>query len=438
MTHPFWGNLKPVKYEGPESRNLLAFRYYNKDQVVLGKRMEDHLRFAVAYWHSFAWGGGDPFGNGTFLRPWFNGSDELELAKVKADVAFDLFQLLGVPFYCFHDRDVAPEGKTLAESNKNVRVIADIFAKKQEETGIQLLWGTANLFSNRRFMAGAASNPDPDVFAYSAAQVKNVFDITKELGGQNYVLWGGREGYETLLNTDLKQEQDQLGRFLTMVVDYKHKIGFKGAILIEPKPKEPSKHQYDFDVATVYSFLKAYGLEKEVKVNIEQNHAILAGHTFEHELGMAAALGIFGSVDLNRGDDRLGWDTDQFGMNVPELTLAMLEIIKAGGFTTGGLNFDAKVRRQSLDPEDLVIAHAASMDAAAKALLNAAAIIEDGRLAKNLEERYAGWKGAEGQAILAGKRSLEDLADYVAKNNINPEPKSGKQEKLEAIVNQFC
>jgi xylose isomerase len=438
MTHPFWGDLKPVKFEGPSAKDPYAFRYYNKDQVVLGKRMEDHMRFAVAYWHSFAWEGGDPFGNKTFLRPWFGDTDKMARAKMKAEVAFDLFKLLGVPFYCFHDRDIAPEGDSLAESNKNVRQIAEILAKKQEETGVKLLWGTANLFSNRRFMAGAASNPDPEVFAYSAAQVKNVFDVTRELGGQNYVLWGGREGYETLLNTNLKQEQDQLGRFLSMVVDYKHKTGFKGAILIEPKPKEPTKHQYDFDVATVYSFLKAYGLEKEVQVNIEQNHAILAGHSFEHELALANALGIFGSVDLNRGDDRLGWDTDQFGMNVPELTLAMLEILKAGGFTTGGLNFDAKVRRQSIDPVDLVVAHAASMDAAAKALLNAAAIIEDGSLAKHLEARYAGWKGTEGQAILAGKRTLADMADYVEKHNVNPEAKSGKQEWLEALINLHC
>ncbi|WP_237154894.1 xylose isomerase [Oryzibacter oryziterrae] len=437
MTHPFWDGIEPVKYEGPESKNPLAFRYYNKDQVVLGKRMEDHFRFAVCYWHSFAWGGGDPFGGSTFLRPWFDGKSELELAKVKADVAFDLFQILDVPFYTFHDRDIAPEGATLAESNKNVREIVDIFHKKQKKTGVKLLWGTANLFSNRRFMAGAATNPDPEVFAYAAAQVKNAMDVTKELGGENYVLWGGREGYETLLNTNLRQEFDQLGRFLQMVVDYKHKIGFKGALLIEPKPKEPTKHQYDFDVATVYSFLKSVGLEKEIQVNIEQNHAILAGHTFEHELALASALGIFGSVDLNRGDDRHGWDTDQFAMSVPELTLAMLEIIKAGGFTTGGFNFDAKIRRQSLEPVDLVIGHAASMDAAARALLNAAAIIEDGRLAKHVEDRYAGWGDKEGKAILKGKRSLEELAEYVEKKSINPQPVSGKQEYLEALVNLF-
>ena len=312
MTHPFWGNIKPVKYEGPESRNLLAFRYYNKDQVVLGKRMEDHLRFAVAYWHSFAWGGGDPFGNGTFLRPWFNGSDELELAKVKADVAFDLFQLLGVPFYCFHDRDVAPEGKTLAESNKNVRAIADIFARKQEETGVKLLWGTANLFSNPRYMAGASTNPDPEVYACAALQVRDALEATQRLGGAGYVLWGGREGYETLLNTDLKRELAQMGRFLQMVVEHKYKIGFDGLILIEPKPMEPSKHQYDFDTATVYGFLVRHGLEKDFKLNIEANHATLSGHTFEHDLQVASDHGLLGSIDANRGNAQNGWDTDQF------------------------------------------------------------------------------------------------------------------------------
>ncbi|ODN71873.1 Xylose isomerase [Methylobrevis pamukkalensis] len=303
---------------------------------------------------------------------------------------------------------------------------------------MKLLWGTANLFSNRRYMAGAASNPDPDVFLYAAAQVKNVFDITRDLGGENYVLWGGREGYETLLNTSLKRELDQLGRFLSMVVDYKHKTGFKGAILIEPKPKEPSSHQYDYDVATVYGFLKAYGLEKEVQVNVEQNHAILAGHSFEHELALAAALGIFGSVDLNRGHYQLGWDTDQFGMNVPELTLAMVEIMRAGGFTTGGFNFDAKIRRQSLDAEDLIHGHVGSMDAMAKALLSAAAIIEDGALDGHVEQRYAGWNAELPQAVLKGEKTLEDLAAHVEATRLDPQPVSGRQEYLESLVNRFC
>ncbi|MBH0237075.1 xylose isomerase [Methylobrevis albus] len=438
MSTGFFGDITPIKYEGPESSNPLAFRWYDKNKVVLGKRMEDHLRFAVCYWHSLAFAGLDPFGGATFERPWFAPGDEMAMAKLKAEVGFELFTLLDVPFFTFHDRDIAPEGASLAESNKNVRTIADIFAKKIEETGVELLWGTANLFSNRRFMAGAASNPDPDIFMYAAAQVKNVFDVTRELGGQNYVLWGGREGYETLLNTSLKRELDQLGRFLSMVVDYKHKTGFQGAILIEPKPMEPSTHQYDFDVATVYGFLKAYGLEKEVQVNIEQNHAVLAKHTFEHELALANALGIFGSVDLNRGSYTAGWDTDQFGMNVPELTLAMIEILRAGGFTTGGFNFDAKVRRQSLDAEDLLLGHVGSMDAMARALVAAAAIVEDGTLDAHVETRYAGWEGDLPKAILAGEKTLDDLAAHVETTGLDPKPVSGKQEYLENLINRFC
>jgi xylose isomerase len=348
-----------------------------------------------------------------------------------------MFELLGVPFFTFHDRDIAPEGASLAESNKNVRDIAEIFARKMATAKVRLLWGTANLFSNRRYMAGAATNPDPDVFAYAAAQVKNALEVTHELGGANYVLWGGREGYETLLNTNLKQELDQLGRFLAMVVEHKEKIGFKGTILIEPKPKEPTKHQYDFDVGTIFGMLKAYGLEKKVKINIEQNHAILAGHSFQHEIQLAAALGIFGSLDLNRGDDLLGWDTDQFAMNVPELTLAMIELLRAGGFTTGGMNFDAKIRRQSIEPDDLLHAHVGSMDATAKALLNAAAISGDGTYQKFVDDRYAGWQSAFGKDILAGRSSLDDLAKYVADKRLEPQPKSGRQEYLENLMNRF-
>jgi xylose isomerase len=306
-----------------------------------------------------------------------------------------------------------------------------------ESAGTRLLWGTANLFSNRRFMAGAATNPDPDVFAYAAAQVKNALDVTHELGGANYVLWGGREGYETLLNTDMKRELAQFGRFLTMVVEHKEKIGFKGTILIEPKPKEPTKHQYDYDVASIYGMLKAYDLDKKVKINIEQNHAILAGHSFEHEIQLAGALGIFGSLDLNRGDNLLGWDTDQFAMNVGELTLALYEFLKAGGFTTGGMNFDAKIRRQSIEPDDLLHAHVASMDATARALLNAAAMVEDGALQKFVDDRYAGWGKGLGQDILAGKKSLDDLAEYVDAHALEPKPKSGRQEYLENLVNRF-
>src|ERR1044072_4546778 len=325
MSTGFFGDIQKVKYEGPDSTNPLAFRHYQPDEIVMGKRMEDHLRFAVAYWHTFVWPGTDPFGGNTFQRPWFE--DTMAAAKLKADVAFEFFQLLGTPYYCFHDADVRPEGRNFAENTKNLNEIVDYFAEKQAETGVKLLWGTANLFSNRRFMSGAATNPDPDVFAFSAATVKTCMDATHRLGGENYVLWGGREGYDTLLNTDLGQEMEQLGRFLAMVVEHKHKIGFRGTLLIEPKPREPTKHQYDFDTATVYGFLRRYGLEGELRVNIEANHATLAGKSFEHEIATALALGIFGSIDLNRGDPQLGWDTDQFPNNVPELAIALNHIV---------------------------------------------------------------------------------------------------------------
>ncbi|MBZ9793298.1 xylose isomerase [Rhizobium sp. 3T7] len=435
MSTGFFGDIQKIKYEGPDSTNPLAFRHYNKDEVVLGKRLEDHLRFAVAYWHTFAWQGGDPFGGQTFLRPWFE--DTMKAAKLKADVAFELFQLLGAPFYCFHDADVRPEGKNFAENTKNLNEIVDYFAEKQAATGVKLLWGTANLFSNRRFMSGAATNPDPEVFAYSAATVKTCMDATAKLGGANYVLWGGREGYETLLNTDLKKELDHLGRFLNLVVEYKHKIGYKGTILIEPKPQEPTKHQYDYDVATVYGFLKKHGLENEVKVNIEQGHAILAGHSFEHELALANALGIFGSIDMNRNDYQSGWDTDQFPNNVPEMALAYYYVLQGGGFTTGGTNFDAKLRRQSLDPEDLLIGHIGGMDACARGLKAAAKMIEDKALSRPLDARYAGWDSAEGQKLARGEYSLEQIAEWVEAKDINPQPKSGKQELLENIVNRY-
>ncbi|MEM6409743.1 MAG: xylose isomerase, partial [Pseudomonadota bacterium] len=374
----FFKGIAKATYEGPDSTNPMAFRHYNPDEMVMGKRMEDHLRFACAYWHSFAWPGGDPFGGQTFERPWFG--DTMELAKLKADVAFEMFDIIGVPYFCFHDADVRPEGSNFNENTKNLEKITDYFAEKMDASGMKLLWGTANLFSHRRYMAGAATNPDPDVFAFSAATVKTCMDATHKLGGENYVLWGGREGYETLLNTDLKRERQQAGRFLQMVVDYKHKTGFAGTILIEPKPQEPTKHQYDYDVATVYGFLKDFGLEGEVKVNIEQGHAILAGHSFEHELATAAALGIFGSIDMNRNDYQSGWDTDQFPNNTPEVALAYYEVLKAGGFTTGGTNFDAKLRRQSLDPEDLIAAHIGGMDICARGLKAAAAMLEDGQL----------------------------------------------------------
>ena len=440
MSTGFFGDIARVKYEGPDSTNPFAYRHYDPDETVLGKRLEDHLRFAVAYWHSFTWPGGDPFGGQTFVRPWFpkgREPDTMALAKQKADVAFEMFSLLGTPYYCFHDADVRPEGDTLKESIARLDEIADYFAGKMEQTGTRLLWGTANLFSNRRYMAGAATNPDPDVFAYAAATVKSCIDVTKRLGGENYVLWGGREGYETLLNTDMGRELDQMGRFLSMVVDYKHRIGFEGTILIEPKPQEPTKHQYDFDVATVYGFLRRYGLENEVKVNIEQGHAILAGHSFEHELALANALGIFGSIDMNRNDYQSGWDTDQFPNNVPEMALAYYQVLLAGGFTTGGTNFDAKLRRQSLDPEDLLVAHIGGIDCCARGLKAAARMIEDKALSGPLAERYVGWKSADAQAMLAGKRTLEDISARVLSEGIEPQPRSGRQEWLENVVNRY-
>ncbi|WP_421611270.1 xylose isomerase, partial [Agrobacterium rosae] len=426
MTTGFFGDIQKIKYEGPDSTNPLAFRHYNPDEIVGGKRMEDHLRFAVAYWHTFTWPGGDPFGGQTFERPWFE--DTMQAAKLKADVAFEFFSLLGSPFYCFHDADVRPEGKTFAENTRNLNEIVDYFGQKQADTGVKLLWGTANLFSNRRFMSGAATNPDPDVFAYSAATVKTCLDATKKLGGANYVLWGGREGYESLLNTDVKRELDQLGRFLNLVVEYKYKIGFEGTILIEPKPQEPTKHQYDYDVATVYAFLQKHGLDKEVKVNIEQGHAILAGHSFEHELAMANAFGIFGSIDMNRNDYQSGWDTDQFPNNVPEMALAYYHVLDGGGFKNGGTNFDSKLRRQSLDPADLLIGHIGGMDCCARGLKAAAKMVEDKALSQPLADRYAKWDSADAQKLLRGELKLDDIAAMVERDNINPEPKSGRQE----------
>ncbi len=431
----FFKGIQKIAFEGTETENEFAFRHYSADYMVMGKRMEDHLRFAVAYWHSFAWPGGDPFGGQTFQRPWFG--DTMDHARMKADAAFEMFDILGVPFFCFHDADVRPEGADFAESARNLEEITDYFAAKMETSKTRLLWGTANLFTHRRFMAGAATNPDPDVFAWSAATIKLCMDATHKLGGQNYVLWGGREGYETLLNTDLGREAEQAARMLHLVVDYKHKIGFEGTVLVEPKPQEPSKHQYDYDVATVYGFLKRFGLEDEVKVNIEQGHAILAGHSFEHELALAASLGILGSIDINRNDYQSGWDTDQFPNNVPELMLAFYEILKAGGFSTGGTNFDAKLRRQSLDHEDLILAHVGGMDACARALKAAAAMLKDGELERLRAERYAGWRGNRAQEMLAGRYGLEEIETHVREAAINPEPVSGRQERLENLVNSY-
>jgi xylose isomerase len=432
----YFDHLPAVRFEGPESDSPFAYRHYDRDKLVLGKRMEDHLRLAVCYWHTFVWPGVDMFGAGTFKRPWQRPGNLLELAQLKADAAFDFFSKLGTPFYTFHDTDVAPEGEGIRDYVNNIKSMSDYLARKQEETGIKPLWGTANLFSNPRYAAGAATNPNPDVFAFAATQVFHAMEATARLGGDNYVLWGGREGYDTLLNTDLKRERDQLGRFLSMVVEHKHKSGFKGALLIEPKPAEPTKHQYDFDVATVHSFLVQFGLQDEIRVNIEANHATLAGHSFHHEIATALALGVFGSIDANRGDPQNGWDTDQFPNSVEELTLAFYEILRHGGFTTGGMNFDAKVRRQSVDAEDLVHGHIGAIDVIAIALTRAAALIENDQLAEFKKQRYAGWETDFGRKVLSGGYSLESLATDAVTRNVAPQHASGRQEHLENIVNR--
>jgi len=434
MTHAFFEGFSPIEYEGPDSTNPMAFRHYNPDEVVLGKRLEDHLRFAVAYWHSFAWEGGDPFGGPTFERPW-HPQNSMENARLKADIAFDMFALLGQPYFCFHDADIRPDQGNFADNLASLNEITDYIGAKMQAGGPKLLWGTANMFSHRRWMAGASTNPDPDMFAFAAATVNSCIDAPHKLGGENYVLWGGREGYETLLNTDLGAELDHMGRFLNMVVDYKHKIGFKGTILVEPKPQEPSKHQYDYDAATCIGFLRKYGLENEVKLNLEQGHAILAGHSFEHELAVAAAEGMLGSIDMNRNDYQSGWDTDQFPNNVPEVALAYYHVLKSGGFSTGGTNFDAKLRRQSLTAEDLLAGHIGAMDICARGLKAAAAMLEDGGLETALKQRYAGWQTQEAQNMLAS--DFDQITARVLNEGINPEPKSGRQEVLENYVNRF-
>lgn len=434
MTSGFFDGIGPVEFGGPDSTNPLAFRHYNPDEIVLGKRMEDHLRFAIAWWHSFAWEGGDPFGSATFTRPW-HPQDDIGRARLKADIAFEMFDILGQPYFCWHDADIRPEQGNFSDNLRMLEEITDYIGKKMQASGIKLLWGTANMFSHRRWMSGASTNPDPEVFAFAAATVKSCIDATHKLGGENYVLWGGREGYETLLNTDMGTELDHMGRFLNMVVEYKHKIGFKGAILVEPKPQEPSKHQYDYDAATCIGFLRKYGLEDEVKLNLEQGHAILAGHSFEHEIAVATAEGMLGSIDMNRNDYQSGWDTDQFPNNTPEVALAYYYILKSGGFTSGGTNFDAKIRRQSIDAEDLVAAHVGGMDICARGLKAAAAMIEDGGLEAALIDRYAGWNTPEARTIL--NSTLDDIAARVLSDGINPAPTSGRQEKLENYVNRF-
>jgi xylose isomerase len=432
----YFPEIGKIPYEGSRSDNPLSFRHYDPEEVLDGRTLKQHLRFSIAYWHSFRGTGGDPFGPGTIHRPWESGSDPLSVALRRLEAGFEFFQKIESPFWCFHDRDIAPEGSGLAESNGNLDRVVLHAKELQQATGVRLLWGTANLFSHPRYMCGAATNPDPHVFAYAAAQVKKALEVTKELGGENYVFWGGREGYETLLNTDLKREQDHLARFLHMAVDYARKIGFEGQFLIEPKPKEPTKHQYDFDVASGIAFLRTYGLEKDFKFNIETNHATLAGHSFQHEIEVAASAGMLGSIDANSGDPLLGWDTDQFNTDVRELTLAMVSILKAGGLGKGGFNFDAKVRRPSIDPEDLFHAHIGGMDAYARAFKIARRILADGILADCVSGRYSGFDSGFGREIERGDADFPKLEEMALKLG-EPTPKSGRQEYLENLIARY-
>ena len=426
-----------IPFGGIDATDPLAYRVYDPDRLVLGKRMEDHLRIAVCLWHSFNWPGSDVFGVGTFDRPWLaTGLDPMAAARTKLDAAFEFLVKLGVPYFCFHDRDVAPEGASARETQGILEMVVDDIGRRMSDTGMKLLWGTANLFSHPRYAAGAATNPDPAIFAVAAAQVKSMLEATHRLGGANYVLWGGREGYETLLNTDLVREEEQFARFLAIVAEHKHRIGFKGLLLIEPKPQEPTKHQYDYDVAAIRGFLERHDLAGEYRLNLEVNHATLAGHSFHHEVASAIAGGLFGSIDANRGDAQNGWDTDQFPNSVDELSLALYEIIRSGGFTSGGFNFDTKLRRQSMSRDDLFHAHIGGIDTLARSLLVAEALIEDGALERLRAERYAGWSGELGRSILSGAVALDALADRVHVGDIDPSPVSGRQELLENIVNR--
>ena len=428
---------RPIPFGGLDSSDPLAYKVYQPDRLILGKRMEDHLRIGVCLWHSFSWPGSDVFGQGTFDRPWLEpGLEPMAAARERLDAAFEFLAKLGVPFFCFHDRDVSPEGRTFAETQANLDEVVATIARHMERTGLRLLWGTANLFGHPRYAAGAATNPDPEVFAYAAAQVKSMLEATHRLGGANYVLWGGREGYDTLLNTDLVREEDQLARFLDLVAEHKHRIGFGGTLLIEPKPQEPTKHQYDYDAATVLGFLERHKLEGEYKLNLEVNHATLAGHSFQHEVALAAGHRMLGSIDANRGDEQVGWDTDQFPNSVDELSLAVFEILRAGGLTTGGFNFDTKLRRQSMDHDDLFHAHIGGIDTLAQSLVAAAGMIEAGELDARRDGRYAGWSNDLGRSILGGEATLESLARSVQSGEIDPKPVSGRQELLENVVNR--
>lgn len=429
--------ISKIKYEGPQSKNPLAFRWYNADEKVEGKTMAEHLRFSVVYWHTMRGTGSDPFGPGTAVRPWDDGSNSVENACNRARVSFELIEKLGAPFYAFHDRDVAPEGKTLAESNKNFDAVAKVLKEEQQRTGIKLLWGTANLFSNPRFMHGAATSCNADAFAYGASQVKKCLEVTKDLGGVNYVFWGGREGYQCLWNTDMKRELDHLARFMHMAVDYAKEIGFAGQFLFEPKPHEPTKHQYDFDCAACINFLRANGLERYVKMNIETNHAQLARHEMGHELDYAGAQGMLGSIDANTGDALLGWDTDQFPTDIYLTTECMYYILKHGGLAPGGVNFDAKVRRESFEPIDLFHAHIGGMDSFARGLKIAAAIRADGELEKIVKQRYASWDTGVGAEIESGKANFKTLEAYMLKKGEIASNSSGRQEMIENLINRY-
>jgi xylose isomerase len=432
----FFPGIGKINFEGKDSKNPLAFKYYDENQAVGGKSLKDHFRFAVAYWHTLTGTGGDPFGPGTKDFPWAQQSDPILNAKEKMDAAFEFISKMGIPFYCFHDYDIVSEANSIPESEKRLRTMVDYAKAKQAASGIKLLWGTANLFSNKRYMNGAATNPDFSVIPWAGTQVKNALDATIELGGSNYVFWGGREGYMSLLNTDMKRELDHMARFLTMARDYARKQGFKGTFLVEPKPMEPTKHQYDFDAATVIGFLNKYGLAGDFQLNVEVNHATLAGHTFQHDLQVAADAGLLGSIDANRGDYQNGWDTDQFPINIYELVEAMLVILDMGGFKTGGVNFDAKTRRNSTDLEDIFIAHIAAMDTFARALIVADKVRRDSDFLKMRKERYASFDSGDGANFEVGKMTLEDLRDLAIKMG-EPEQISGKQELYESIINQY-
>lgn len=432
----YFKTIGKIEYEGPESKNPLAFKYYNPEEIVMGKTMEEQCRFAMSYWHTLTAMGNDPFGTATMFRPWDNVETAMDRAKERVHAAFELMEKLQIPFFCFHDRDVAPEGESLEETNKRLDEIVAVIKEEMDRTGIKCLWGTTNAFSNPRFVHGAGTSCNATVFAYAAAQIKKAMDITMELGGENYVFWGGREGYETLLNTDTGLELDNLARLLQMAVDYAKEIGFEGQFLIEPKPKEPTKHQYDFDTATVLAFLRKYNLDKDFKLNIEANHATLAGHTFQHELNQCRINGVLGSVDANQGDMLLGWDTDQFPTNIYDTTLAMYEILLDGGFTKGGLNFDSKVRRASFEESDLFYSYIAGMDAFARGLKVAAKLIEDRVLIDFVNERYSSYQEGIGKEIIEGKVGLKELEAYALEYG-HTKNTSGRQELLESILNQY-